>query len=187
MSVRSASSSRLASASLDVVRVPTPVPTSSARWWTTPRSTSVAVSRRRCRPSRRLGALIGDARRVDVDVEDVDDRAAEADRVAELDGEVAAGHVHGDPVADQAASVRDRGRRARAGAARQRLADAALPDAHRERVGSPGVGRDELDVGAVREARVVLEARTVLGDAGVVGVVDEEHEVRVAHPAASPR
>ena len=112
----------------------------------------------------------------------MDDRTAEADGVAELDHEVAAGDVHGDALAHQPAPVRDGGGRARAGAAAQRLAHPALPDPHVELVGGAGGDAHELDVGALREAVVVLEVRTVLGDPGGGGVVDEQHEVRVAHP-----
>ena len=79
---------------------------------------------------------------------------------------------------DETAPVRDRGRCTRAGAARLRLADSAFPDPHRGRVGAGD--RDELDVGATREARVVLDPRAV-GDHGRRrGIVDEEDEVRVA-------
>ena len=83
VSARSASSSSDASAS-SAVRAPKPVPTSSARCWTTSRSTSVAVSRRRL-PVRRGDVTVdpaGQRAPVDVDVEDVHDRTAEADRVA---------------------------------------------------------------------------------------------------------
>ena len=103
-------------------------------------------------------------------------------RVAQLDREVAAGDVHGDALADQAATVRDRGGRARAGAAAQGLPHAALPDPHVELVGRTRRDADELDVGALREALVGLEVRAVLGDARGGGVVDEQHEVRVPHP-----
>ena len=99
----------------------------------------------------------------------------------ELDGEVAAGHVHGDALADEPAPVRDRGGGARAGAAAERLPHPALPHPHVELVGGAGRDAHELDVGALREALVVLEVRTVLGDAGGGGVVDEQHEVRVPH------
>ncbi len=76
----------------------------------------------------------------------------------------------------------DRGDRARTGAAAQGLPHAPLPDPHVELVGGAGRDAHELDVGAAREAVVALEVRTVLGDAGGRGVVDEQHEVRVAHP-----
>ena len=81
----------------------TPVPTSRARCRTTPRSTSVAVSRRRWRPSRLLMPTLTSS------VEDVHDRAAQPDRLAELDLVVAAGHPHGHVLADEPAAVRDGG------------------------------------------------------------------------------
>ena len=93
-------------------------------------------------------SVSGDLGQLDLDVEHVDDRTAEADGVAELDDEVAAGDVHDDALAHQPAPVGDGGDRARAGAAAQRLAHPTLPDPHVELV--VGAGRDahELDVGA---------------------------------------
>ena len=80
-----------------------------------------------------------------------------------------------------AAAMRDGGDRARAGAAAEGLAHAPLPHPHVELVGRAGRDAHELDVGAAREALVVLEVRTVLGDTRGGGIVDEQHEVGVAH------
>ena len=74
--------------------------------------------------------------------------------------------------------MRHGGGRAGAGAAGEGLADAPLPDADPELVASHR--GHELDVRPRREARVVLEVGAVLGDAGGVDVVDEEHQMRVA-------
>ncbi len=49
-----------------------------------------------------------------------------------------------------------------------------------ERVGLARRERDELHVGAVREALVVLEPGAVLGDARGGRIVDEQDQVRVA-------
>ncbi len=121
---------------------------------------------------------------VDLDVEDVLHRAAEANGVTELDAQVATRHVDSDVVTHQSASVCHRGCRARTGPAAQRLADAALPHAHGDLVGT-GDG-DELDVGVLREALVDLELRARGGDVRGLRVVDEQHEMRVAHPGGVP-
>src|SRR6516225_6121542 len=65
----------------------------------------------------------------------------------------------------------DHGRGAGAGAARERLARAALPDAQ-----ARPFARDDLHgagVDAAREARVLLEQRSLLGDRRAVDVGDE--------------
>src|SRR4051812_45746981 len=75
--------------------------------------------------------------------------------------------------------MRDRGGRARTGAARQCLPGAALPDAHRHPVRR--IDAYELDVRALRlEALVALDDRTVRCDPNCFGVVDEADIVRVA-------
>ena len=107
------------------------------------------------------------------------DGAAEHDRLGEADAQLAAGHDNGDERVDEASPVRDGGGRARARAARERLADAAFPDAHAQPVA--GFDGHELDVRALREPLVAFEARAVLHDARLVGIVDKEHEVRIAH------
>src|SRR5262249_49775801 len=66
-----------------------------------------------------------------------------------------------------------------AGPAGQRLAGAALPDAHLE--GFPTGDTDELGVHAAGEEGMVLEARTERGERQGCHVVDEHHAVRVAH------
>ena len=158
VSASSASSSRDASAS-SCVGAPTPVPMSRARCRIRSRSTSVAVSRRRWRPPCERGVLIGLRRAERRDVEHVHHGSTQADRRAEMHRERAPEHVDLHVVADQAAPVRDRGRRARAGAARQGLARAPLPDPHRDAVGA--VTRDELDVDPAGEPFVVLDLRAV--------------------------
>ena len=84
-------------------------------------------------------------------------------------------------VADEPAPVRDRGGRARAGAARQRLADAALPHPHRERRRRRSRRRTRrwCASGSARRARGADRAAVTRARRGVV---DEQHEVRVAHP-----
>src|SRR5262245_44899033 len=101
------------------------------------------------------------------------------DSVTKVDNEIAAQHLHDDMIADQSAPVNDRGRRARAGAAAQRLTNTSLPHAHCERV-TPA-HRDELHVRALREPWIVLEMRSVLRDARGNRIVDEQHEMRITH------
>jgi hypothetical protein len=112
------------------------------------------------------------------DVEHVHNRTAEPHVLAEQHGERAAEHVDLHLLTNETAPVRDRRRCTRAGAARLRLADSPLPHAHREPIGS-GDG-NELDVGATREARVVLETRTVGDNGDGRGIVDEQDQMRVA-------
>src|SRR5262245_66627983 len=90
------------------------------------------------------GAVSGD---LDVDVEDVDDRPAEPDGGAEHDVELAAGNADTNAVVDDAAVVRNRGSRARAGATGERLPHTALPHPHLDHVGR--LDTHELDIGAL--------------------------------------
>src|SRR5262249_58436435 len=105
-----------------------------------------------CSPDQRCG--------VDVDVEDVDDRATEADGVADLDHEIAPEDVHGDSIADQTTAVRDGGHRTGTGSTRQGLPHTPFPYPHSE--AAVAVGCDELDVGAPREPRIGFEGPSVL-------------------------
>ena len=118
--------------------------------------------------------------RIDVDVEHVHDRTTEADRVTDLHDEVAARDVHGDRGHPRG---RADGRRPRPHTHRCRTTSVSpTPRSHtRIRRLFIAVGSDELDVGAPREPRVVLEMGTVLRDACGGDVVDEQHEMRIAH------
>src|SRR5690606_1506546 len=97
-----------------------------------------------------------------------------------LDEEGATRDVHGDPVIDALVQPRGNDGRTCSGSAGERLADAALPDAHLDAIAVEHP--DYLEVGAVRKERVMLD-----GGAGTVEVVlrwcdfEEGDCVRVAH------
>ena len=84
-------------------------------------------------------------------------------------------------VTDQPATVCDRGDRARAGAAAQRLPHPALPDPHGDLVGARRTARTRRWCGCGKRSSI-LEVRAVLRDPCGGGIVDEQHQVRVPHP-----
>ncbi len=121
---------------------------------------------------------------IHVDVEHVHHRPAQLHGVTEIHHQLAAWDPHDDVVADQPSPVRDCGRCACSGAAAQRLPHSSFPDPHGDFVLASDL--DEFHVGQFREANVVLEVRTVLGDARAGGIVNEHHEVRIPHSGRIP-
>ena len=98
--------------------------------------------------------------RRDVDVEDVHDGSAEANRVAESNGQRSPTDTHSHVGAHESAPVCDRRGRARTGAARLGLPGAALPDAHGECV-DVGDG-DEFHIGPARKPGITAFCRNSL-------------------------
>src|SRR5262245_9955072 len=94
--------------------------------------------------------------------------------------ELAAGQDDGHLPSAPPRARRDDGRGARAGAARHRLARAALPHAHGE-AGRPEHA-DELRVHSPRKERVVLEARSQVGERERRRILVHEHDaMRIPH------
>ena len=184
VSARSASSSSDASASSTRRRCRTPVPTSSARW-RTPLEVDLGRGEAAALPvlvraatdswhntrSASIGTSTSNTCTTGPPSRTVSPSATCS---------VAAGHVDLHARADEAAPVRDRGGRARAGAARQRLARAPLPDPHGDPVGAGDARRTRRSCGAGSAASCSMSGPCV-GDAALrPGSSTKQHEVRIA-------
>ncbi len=145
------------------------------------------LSRARCGwcllDSGKLCVVDGEAERFGVELHggDVCGGAGHPDGVvvADMDADLASGHVHGDVAVAQADSVGNGGCGAAAGAGGQGVAGAALPDFDLDVV--PVDGLEELDVGALGEFLMYFDGGSVaagefFGDFGkrhdAVGVAD---------------